>query len=123
MAEEQVERHTYSPKGLAAALVKDKGFHDGLWMLYVEFQLMGVNSGPNAEEVYPTAVVPIVKVGLQRVSEPNPLTVDAAVVYPNPSKHGKGESDASERDLTAKREPETSLKGLSAAPDRSSACA
>jgi hypothetical protein len=43
-------------------------------MLYVEFGLGAVNVGPEDDQLLPAAVVPIVKMGLQKRKIPSPLT-------------------------------------------------
>jgi hypothetical protein len=51
-------------------------------MLYVEFGLGAVNVGTEDDQLLPAAVVPIVKMGLQKGEKENSLTVDAAKVNP-----------------------------------------
>ena len=82
---EAVTRFTFSHKELVEVLIKHQGLHEGLWMLYVEFGLGAVNAGPTDDEILPTAVVPIQKIGLQKGEKENNLTVDAAKVNPKPS--------------------------------------
>lgn len=80
---------TFTYKEIVTALVKEQNIHEGIWGLYFEFGISGVNiNTPNDENtVFPAAVVPIVKVGIQRFPAENSITVDAAKVnpaYPNP---------------------------------------
>jgi hypothetical protein len=82
MADEKVETHMFRIKEVTEALVKFKGLNEGFWMIYLEFKLLGSNTGPSAEEVYPTAIIPVTGFGLQRVKEMSPLSVDAAQVNP-----------------------------------------
>jgi len=76
---------TYSFKDLAELLVKDQGIHDGYWGLYVRFGIGAANAGPSGADLKPTALVPIVEIGLQRFEELNNLSVDAAQVNPKKS--------------------------------------
>jgi hypothetical protein len=67
---------------LAEILIKHQDIHEGLWGIYVEFGIGATNIGQAPDELLPAAVVPIVKLGLQRFTEPNNLTADAAKVNP-----------------------------------------
>lgn len=78
----EVQQYTYTFKEIAAALVRQQGIHEGLWGVYIEFGIAAGNIGPSPEDVRPAAIVPIVKLGLQRFSEPSALTVDASEVNP-----------------------------------------
>lgn len=82
---EVVTRFTFSHKELVQALIKHQGLHEGLWMLYVQFGLGATNAGPSDDELLPSAIVPIQKIGLQKGEKENNLTVDAAKVNPKPS--------------------------------------
>lgn len=82
MVDEKVETHIFKPKELTEAIIKAKGLHEGLWMIYLEFKLIGSNTGPTADDIYPTAILPVTAFGIQRVKEESPLSVDAAKVNP-----------------------------------------
>ncbi len=76
----------YTHQEIAEVLVKEQGIHEGLWGLYVEFNISGanINSAPGAPAV-PAAIIPLQRLGIQRFDEEVPgLTVDAAVVNPAP---------------------------------------
>lgn len=77
----------FSYQELAEILVKQQGIHEGLWGIYFEFGIAGanVNQTPGGDSV-PAAIVPLTRMGLQRLDEETPgLTVDAAVVNPAPN--------------------------------------
>jgi hypothetical protein len=80
----EVQNYIFTLKEIAGALVKEQGIHEGLWAIYVEFGIGAghIPAGPNTQEIMPAAVVPIVKMGIQRAEQPTPLTVDAAEVNP-----------------------------------------
>lgn len=82
---EVTTRYTFNHKELVETLIKKQGLHEGLWMIYVEFGLSAVNAGPSDEQLLPAAVVPIVKIGIQKGEKENSLTVDAAKVNPQSS--------------------------------------
>jgi len=74
---------TFSHKEVAEALIRYNNLHEGLWGLYVEFGLAGANvgSGPGGD-LNPAAIVPVIRIGLQRFEKPNNLTAEAAEVNP-----------------------------------------
>lgn len=78
----EVQQYIFSFKEVAEALVKQQDIHEGLWGVYVEFGIAGGNIGSSPEDVRPAAIVPILKLGIQRFSEPSALTIDAAEVNP-----------------------------------------
>jgi hypothetical protein len=73
---------TFDYKEIAELLVKKQEIHDGHWGIYFEFGLAAANLGPSPEELRPAAVVPILKIGIQRFDEPTNLSVDASIVNP-----------------------------------------
>ena len=74
--------YTYTFKALAEILVKHEDIHEGLWGIYAEFGINATNIGKGPDDVLPAAIVPILKLGLQRFPQPSNLTVDAAEVNP-----------------------------------------
>jgi hypothetical protein len=79
-------------KEFARILIREKGIHAGLWSIHVRFGITAANAHMKAAEdvaepqLFPTALVPIIEIGLQEVDEPNDLTVDASVVNPSKKK-------------------------------------
>lgn len=80
----EVKQIVFSHKEVVEALVKKHGLHEGLWGLYMEFGIAGVNVGSGPDDLNPAAVVPVLKIGLQQFGELNSMTVDAAAVNPKP---------------------------------------
>ena len=77
---------TFAHKEVAEALVKQQGIHEGVWGIYVEFGIGAANvRHAETADLNPAAIVPIVKIGIQRFDELNNLTVDAAEVNPTPA--------------------------------------
>jgi hypothetical protein len=73
----------FTHKEVVEALIRYNDIHEGLWGLYIEFGLAGANVGPApGGDVNPAAVIPILKIGLQRSETPSNLTADAALVNP-----------------------------------------
>jgi hypothetical protein len=79
----------YDHKELAEILVKDQDIHEGLWGLYIEFGIRGANvsTDQSGKSFLPAAIVPVMKIGIQRFDKSSSLTVDASVV--NPAKKKK----------------------------------
>jgi len=73
-------------KELAELLVKNQDIHEGFWGIYIEFGIQGANiqAGPSKEDLLPAAVIPVMKIGIQKFATANQLTVDAAEVNPLP---------------------------------------
>jgi hypothetical protein len=74
--------YNFTHRELAEILIKHLDIHEGLWGIYVEFGIGAMNIGQGLNDVLPAAIVPIVKLGLQRFGEPSNLTADAAKVNP-----------------------------------------
>jgi len=86
-------------KDLTAALIRHYGLHEGLYDLYLEYQVAVGNFGPSASQVVPSTVVGLSKLGVTKVTEPGPLTVDASEVNPvqpvaRPKRSGKAKNHA-----------------------------
>jgi hypothetical protein len=77
---------TFSYKELATVLIKHQGIHEGLWALTVQLALQAgmTKVGPAEEDVVIAAIIPLMKIGIQKSDKPTPLTVDAAQVNPTP---------------------------------------
>ncbi|WP_250467663.1 hypothetical protein [Caballeronia sp. GAFFF2] len=71
-------------KELVTVLVKEADVHSGIWQLSFNlgFGAANMGSGPEKDDLNPTAIIPILGVGIQRVDEITNLSVDAAQVNP-----------------------------------------
>lgn len=89
MAEAQT--YMFSYKEIVEALIKQQGIHEGLWGISMRFGISGANmpgQNPATEPLMPVAIVPVLEVGLQKVTEEMkhlPGICDAAVVNPKKS--------------------------------------
>ena len=72
----------YTFKELAELLVKDRGIHEGFWGIYVKFGIRAANAGETDDDIKPTALVPVMEMGLQKFEGLNNLSVNAAEVNP-----------------------------------------
>ena len=79
----EVSQYVFDFKEITEALVKKQGIHEGIWGIYVEFGLNAANLGPTDEQLLPTALVGIKKIGIQRMEKETNLGVDASKVNPN----------------------------------------
>ncbi len=80
------EKRVFTHKELAEILVKHASIHEGHWQILVEFGLAAANfpiAGTDGEfTLKPAAVVPVNTIGIHKVDEATPLSVDAAQVNP-----------------------------------------
>jgi hypothetical protein len=67
-------------------MIKRQGIHEGIWGLFVKFGLVAANMGQSEGEVRPTAMIPILEMGLQKFDKESNLTVDASKVNPKTRK-------------------------------------
>ena len=85
--------HLMDFKKLAELLVKEEGIHDGFWGVCVRFGLKATNFNFQQPEgggttLLPTALIPILEIGIQPFPEANTLTVDASTVNPRKKRQG-----------------------------------
>ncbi len=69
-------------KEIAELLVRHADVHDGLWGIEIKFGIQGTNIGTGPGDLLPAAIVPVIKLGLQRFEKPSNLTVDASKINP-----------------------------------------
>ncbi len=74
----------FKHKELAEILVKQQRIHEGIWGLYVRFGLGAQNVGVSDADLNPTAIIPVLEIGLQKFEKETNLSVDAAKVNPKP---------------------------------------
>lgn len=79
----------FTYKELAEALVRQSQLHEGFWGIFVNFGLQATNVESSNGELTPSAVVGLLKIGIQRFEKPNNLTVDAKEVNPATKKRIK----------------------------------
>lgn len=78
-------QYLFDYKELAEMLVKHQNIHKGLWAVYFKFGIQAANMSHSATENYvPTAMVPILEVGIQKTEKETNLSVDASKVNPAP---------------------------------------
>ena len=81
-------QYAFDLKEVAAALIKQQGLHEGVWMVAFEFNLGAGMISASPGEPRPGALIQVNKIQLTRQGEPNAiphLSVDAAEVNPLPT--------------------------------------
>jgi hypothetical protein len=73
---------TFNHKEVATALLKENGIHEGIWGVFIKFGIRGMNVGASDDDLMPSAIVPVLSIGLQKFDKVNNLSVDAAAVNP-----------------------------------------
>jgi hypothetical protein len=68
----------YSHKELTELILRDRGITAGHWAIYITFRLVGANLGLEEGDLKPVAMTFVESIGVTRVPEPNPLSVDAS---------------------------------------------
>jgi hypothetical protein len=74
----------YKYQELVEMMLKAQGIHEGIWGLYVRFGLNAQNIGTSDTDLHPTAVIPVLEIGLQKFEKETNLSLDAARVNPKP---------------------------------------
>jgi hypothetical protein len=82
----QATQYVLDFKELATLIVKKQDLHEGYWGIYVRFGISAANISFPGQDLRPTAMVPIMEIGIQKQDELTSLAVDAAVVNPRPTK-------------------------------------
>ena len=88
----EVKQIEFELKEVAEALVRFHNIHEGFWGISVRFGLQGINitSQPDGGgDLTPAAIIPILKIGLQKFEDLNNLSVDASKVNPKKEKSKK----------------------------------
>lgn len=78
-----------SLRELAELLVKHKGLHEGRYNAIFQLQIAVGAVGPAPEAAYPGAMLGVSGVGLEKVEQIGPHTIDAAIVNPARSNAAK----------------------------------
>ena len=75
-------QYKFSYKEVAELLVKEQGIHEGIWCVFFKFGINAANTSFNSGEFLPTAMVPVLEMGIQKTEKETNLSVDAAKVNP-----------------------------------------
>ncbi len=93
------ERILFSYKEIVECLIKEKNIHEGIWGIAIGFELGVANVAKREESnsFMPAAIIPISEIGIERVDEESNLTVNAAVVNPDPNVKQKRKSSGKKK--------------------------
>lgn len=75
-------QYIFSYKEVVEALLQKEGIREGIWQLFVRFNLGAANVGQSETEVAPAAIVTIAQLGLLKAEKESTLAVDAATLNP-----------------------------------------
>jgi hypothetical protein len=78
------ETITFEYTEIVQALVKHQGIHEGIWGLTIQFGLQVSNIKVGEKDAVPGLIIPLVKMGIQKLDKATPISVDAAKVNPLP---------------------------------------
>ena len=81
----ETTQYSFELKEVAAALVKERGIHEGLWQLNVEIVFGPGQFGPTQTDLKPGVFMSVGRLQITRVNPDAPeaaIAVDAAVVNP-----------------------------------------
>lgn len=74
----------FSHKEVVTALLKSANIHEGIWMLAARLGLAAANVQiPGSNDINPSAIVSILNLRIEKTTEVNDLSADAAVVNPS----------------------------------------
>lgn len=78
----EVTRFEFANKDLVVLMLKDRGIHEGHWVLQARFSFGAMNMGASLEgsDAMPTGIVSVAGMGLELVPQPLPFSVNAAEV-------------------------------------------
>ena len=89
-------QYMFNHKELVELMIKKQGLHEGIWSLSVRFGIHATNFGPSPEaDQYPTAIVPLMEIGIHRAEKETNIAVDAAKVNPLPRDASSGKRHSS----------------------------
>jgi hypothetical protein len=74
----------FTHKELVELMLKKQNIHEGIWMLSVRFGMQATNFGatPDGSDVLPTALIPVLAIGIHRTDKVNNVAVDASAANP-----------------------------------------
>ena len=94
----EVSQIKYDLKELTALMLQDQGIRSGLWMIWTKWTFGATNIAPPEDQpggaIGPGAIAMLTEMGIQRVEEPGPLSIDASELWkekqPGPARKRRG---------------------------------
>ncbi|MBM3774274.1 MAG: hypothetical protein FJW37_03840 [Acidobacteria bacterium] len=78
----EAKQFVFTHREVVEALLKKQGIHEGIWGLYIRFGIKAANVGGSPSELMPSAIIPVLEIGLQKFDKESNIAVDAALVNP-----------------------------------------
>lgn len=106
----EATQFVFTHKEIITLMVKEKGIHEGRWMLLVNYGMSPGNFGPSPNEISPGMIVAITGLGIQKEPPGQPpaspaLVVDAAEVNPAPTQQPSSQSQVAAPESSSPPEP------------------
>ena len=71
----------FSYKEVVEALIRQQGLTEGIWAIYIKFGISAANIGSEiGADLHPSAIVPVLELGLQKADKMSNLSVDASTL-------------------------------------------
>ena len=86
----EVREIEYAHKELTELILKDQNIQSGHWAILIKFGFQAGNLGGDASPMNPALITTIQSIGIQRMDQPNPMTVDASELGSGHAPSGKG---------------------------------
>ena len=64
----EADQYSFTFKELTELMIKKVGIHEGRWMLQVTFGFGAMNGGPSPDQIMPTGVVGVQKIGIMKAA-------------------------------------------------------
>jgi hypothetical protein len=80
----EIKQISYTNKEILILMIKDQNIHEGHWVLGAGFSFGAMSMGQSADGVdaSPTAIATLSGLGIERVQEALPFSVDASLENP-----------------------------------------
>lgn len=80
----ELKHFEYANKELVATLLRDRGIHEGHWILSAQltFSVMNIGQLPDGSDASPAGVVALTGIQIENVPESLPFSVNAAEANP-----------------------------------------
>lgn len=86
----ETKQISFSYKEVVEALLNQEGITEGIWGIFLKFGIAAANVGNTDADLVPTAMVPVIEIGLQRMDEESNVAVDASKLTTKEGEGGKG---------------------------------
>ena len=80
----EIKQISYTNKEILILMIKDQNIHEGHWVLGAGFAFGAMSMGQSADgaDASPTAIATLSGLGIERIPESVPFSVDASIENP-----------------------------------------